>query len=294
MMGLSDQEFHVWLNALERGEELPAALPADDAADLVLARRLLALRAAPSPHLASQVEQMVVAPWLPRRLSGTPARRWAGAGIIAALVLMSTLALTPAGSWAQTVLERFGVIFLPGAIPQWSASLPEITPTQSPVAFRSEGEVQAAASFPLHWPADFPFDRKRATFLGYMVHTEDGAWIESLYGDDQQRYLEIQVFWRQRPGPWPVGDARFKPVSVSGHSGLWGESVPASFTAGARSSLTLKSADGTQTRVGSAAASSLGPINMLLWEEGEVLYVLVDPNQQFSQADMLRTAESAY
>jgi hypothetical protein len=46
--------------------------------------------------------------------------------------------------------------------------------------------------------------------------------------------------------------------------------------------------------VGSAAASSLGPINMLLWEEGEVLYVLVDPNQQFSQADMLRTAESAY
>jgi hypothetical protein len=213
---------------------------------------------------------------------------------MAALILMFTLAFTPAGSWAQAVLERFGITFLPGAVPQWSAGLPEITPTQSPVAFRSEREVRAAASFPLRWPTDFPFDRERATFLGYMLHTQEGVWIESLYGDDQQRYLEVQVFWRQRPGPWPIGDARFKPIRVSAYQGLWGEGVPASFIAGARSSLTLEGADGTQTRVGSSVASALGPINILLWEEGDALYVLVDPNQQFSQADMLRTAESAY
>jgi hypothetical protein len=192
------------------------------------------------------------------------------------------------------VLQRFGVVFLPGAVPQWSAGLPEITPTQSPVAFRSEREVQAAADFTLRWPTDFPFDRERVTFLGFMVRSQDGVWIESLYGDAQERYLEIQVFWKQRPGPWPVGDARFKPVSVSGHEGLWGEGVPASFIAGARSSLTLQGADGTMTRVGSAETYALSPINILLWEDGEALYILVDPNQKFGQADLLRTAESAY
>ena len=64
--------------------------------------------------------------------------------------------------------------------------------------------------------------------------------------------------------------------------------------AGARSSLILKGLDGTVKRVGSSDRSSLNPINVLLWEEGEILYVLIDPNQQFGRADLLRTAESAY
>jgi hypothetical protein len=70
--------------------------------------------------------------------------------------------------------------------------------------------------------------------------------------------------------------------------------VPASFIAGARSSLILKELDGTVTRVGSSENTSLEPINILLWEEDEVLYILIDPNQRYSQADLLRTAESAY
>jgi hypothetical protein len=295
MRELSDQEFHAWLNAVERGGELPATLPVDDAADLAWARRLLTLRAVPQPRLAARVQGVMLPPSsLPRQWLAMPGWQRAGAGVTAALILALTLAFTPAGTWAQGMLQRFGVIFLPGAVPQWSGGLPEITPTKSPVAFSSEGEVQAAAEFPLRWPTDFPFDRNRVTFLGYMVHSEDGIWIESLYGDTQQRRLEIQVFWQLRPGPWPVGDARFKPVRVSSHEGLWGEGVPASFIAGARSSLTLQDADGTMTRVGSSETSSLGPINILLWEDGEVLYILVDPNQQFSQADLLRTAESAY
>lgn len=294
MTGLSDQEFHAWLNTAERGEALPATLPPDDAADLALARRLLALRAAPQPRLAARVQHMMATPSLRGRLARTPAWQWAGVGVTATLVLAFTLAFTPAGTWAQEMLQRFGVVFLPGAVPQWSAGLPEITPTQSPVAFRSETEVQAAADFTLRWPADFPFDREQVTFLGFMVRSKDGVWIESLYGDTQQRYLEIQVFWKQRPGPWPVGDARFKPISVSGHEGLWGEGVPASFIAGARSSLTLQGADGSTTRVGNSETQALSPINILLWEDGEALYILVDPNQQFGQADLLRTAESAY
>jgi hypothetical protein len=127
-----------------------------------------------------------------------------------------------------------------------------------------------------------------------MTYTEDGTWVESLYGDAERRYLEVQVFWRQRPGPWPVGDARFEPITVIGYEGLWGEGVPASFIAGARSSLILKNLDGTVTQVGSSEDSSLEPINILLWEEGEILYILVDPNQQFSRAELLRTAASAY
>lgn len=294
MSGLSDREFHAWLSAAERGEELPAGLAADDLADLALAGRLLALRATPDPRLVSRVRQVVMAPSWALYWMGMTGWRRAAVGIVAFLVLAFGLAFTPAGTWAQGILQRFGVTFVPGAMPQWSAGLPEMTPTKSPAVFSSEGGVMAAAEFPVRWPTDFPFDRDQVTFLGYMIYTEDGVWIESMYGDVERRYLEIQVFWRQRPGPWPVGDARFKPVTVASYEGLWGEGVPASFIAGARGSLALKHLDGTLTRVGSSEIASLEPINILLWEEGEVLYILVDPDQQYSQADLLQTAESAY
>jgi hypothetical protein len=298
MSELSDLEFDAWLDRVERGEELPDTLASEDAADLDLARRLLALRRAPGPSLAARVGQITADPAARRSRSqvSPPRRRRAlvGAGIIASLALVFSLVLTPAGTWAQGVLQRFGVTFLPGARPQWSADLPEITPTKSPVAFSNEREVQTAAEFPIRWPTDFPFDRDRVTFLGFIAYTRDGAWIESLYGDEEYSYLEMQVFWKRRPGPWPVGDAQLESISVAGRDGLWGQGVPASFIAGARSALIREELDGTVTRVGSAEGSSLDPINVLLWEDGEVLYILVDPNQQFSQADLLRTAESAY
>jgi hypothetical protein len=297
MSELSDLEFDAWLNAMERGEELPDTLPSEDLADLILARRLLAYRMAPDPRLVTKIEGITAAP-IPTRTQpiGGP-RRWralGGAAIIVSLALVLSLTFTPAGTWAQGMLQRFGVTFLPGASPQWSAGLPEITPTRSPVAFSSEGEVMAAAEFPLRWPIDLPFDQTQVTFLGFIAYTQDGAWIESLYGDEEFPYLEVQVFWKRRPGPWPVGDARLESVSVAGRDGLWGQDVPASFIAGARSALIREELDGTVTRVGSSEDASLDPINVLLWEDGEVLYILVDPNQQFSQADLLRTAESAY
>jgi hypothetical protein len=297
MSELSDLEFDAWLNAVERGEKLPDTLPSEDAADLILARRLLALKMAPSPRLAAKVGEITAAPAPTRPQTVSAPRRWralAGAAIIASLALVLSLAFTPAGTWAQGMLHRFGVTFLPGASPQWSAGLPEITPTRSPVAFSSEQEVKAAAEFPLRWPIIFPFDQAQVTFLGFLTYTQDGAWIESLYGDEEFPYLEVQVFWKRRPGPWPVGDARLEAISVAGRDGLWGQDVPASFIAGARSALIREELDGTVTRVGSPEDASLDPINVLLWEDGEVLYILVDPNQRFSQADLLRTAESAY
>jgi hypothetical protein len=294
---LSDLEFDAWLGALERGEKPPDTLSADDVADLSLARRLLALREKPSPALAARVAGMPAAALATTPpTENVPRRRSAlvGAAIIAGLALVFSLVFTPAGTWAQGVLHQFGITFLPGVMPQWGADLPEITPTRSPVAFSSEREVQAAAEFPLRWPTEFPFDRGNVTFLGFLAYTQDGAWIESLYGDEEQRYLEVQVFWQRRPGPWPVGEAQFEAISVAGHQGMWGQGVPASFIAGARSTLIHKELNGTETRVGSAEGSVLQPINVLLWEDGKILYVLVDPNQRFSQTDLLQTAESAY
>lgn len=297
MNGLSDKEFQAWLDFVERGGELSSALPGDDAADLALASRLLALRTAPSPRLAARVSRILAPPPSTRPLMRTTAWRRArvGVGAIAALLALAlTLTFTPAGTWAQGMLQRFGVVFLPGVMPQWSGEFLKVVPTRPPVVFSTESEVQAAAEFPLRWPTEFPFDRERVTFLGYMTYTNDGAWIESLYGDAKDHYLEVQVFWRQRPGPWPVGDARFESVDVAGWEGLWGEGVPASFIAGARRSLIYKGLDGTLTRVGEAEGSSPAPINVLLWEEEEILYVLVDPNQKLSRADLLRVAVSAY
>ena len=296
MSELSDLEFDAWLDALERGETPPDNLSGEDAADLAMARRLLALRAAPNSRLMTTIARMpATSAAKPHRIS-VPLRRRAlvGAALIASLTLIFSLAFTPAGTWAQGMLQRFGVTFLPGAMPQWSTGLPEITPTRSPVAFNSEREVQAAAEFPLHWPTDFPFERDGVTFLGFLAYTQDGAWVESLYGDEEHRYLEVQVFWLRRPGPWPVGEAQLESVNVVGHQGLWGQGVPASFIAGARGALIHEEVDGTVTRVGSSQGSSLEPINVLLWEDGEVLYMLVDPNQRYSLTDLLRTAESAY
>ena len=165
MSGLSDQEFHTWLNTVERSETLPADLPVDDAADLALARRLWTLQAAPTARLAATVQQISAAP-SPSLQIRTAGWRWASLGIVAALVLTVTLAFTPARAWAQGMFQRFGVTFLPGLMPSWGAMPPEIVPTRSPVAFNSEAGVRAAAEFPLHWPPDFPFDRDQATFLG--------------------------------------------------------------------------------------------------------------------------------
>ena len=293
MSGLSDQEFQTWLSAVERGEAAPPDLPAGDAADLDLAGRLWTLQAAPTSRLAARIQRIAAGPSLSLRV-GMTGWRWAGLGIVAVLALTVTLTFAPARTWAQEMFQRFGVTFLPGLMPDWEVGLPEIVPTRSPVAFDNEAGVRAAAEFPLHWPTDFPFDRDQATFLGYILYSREGTWIESMYGDADQRYLEMQVFWRQRPGPWPVGDARFKPINVAGYDGLWGEKVPASFIAGARGSLILKDAGGKVSQVSRPENASLEPINILLWEEGETLYVLIDPNRQYNRADLLRVAESAY
>ena len=295
MNDLPDEEFQAWLDAVERDEGLPANLSAEDAADLSLAGRLLALRASPGPSLIARVQYIVAAPRPETSLarsSGWRLRLAVGFGVVVLVAI--SLAFTPAGTWAQGVLHRFGVIFLPGAMPQWTEELPKAVPTRSPIAFSSEEEVLAAAEFALHWPTEFPFDRGQVTFLGFLEYTQRGAWIESLYGNAEQRYLEVQVYWRERPGPWPVGDARFESVRVAGYEGLWGEGVPASFIAGARGSLIRKDLDGKETRVGSSGGISLEPINVLLWEQDEILYILADPNQKFSRAALLRTAESAY
>jgi hypothetical protein len=293
---LSDLEFNAWLDAVGRGEKLPDNLPTEDAADLALGRRLLALQAAPNQRLEARVARIPATTFRTRTSVRPRVRRRAlvGTAFIASLALVLTLVFTPAGTWAQEMLQQFGVTFLPGVMPEWTAGPPEITPTRSPVAFSTEGEVQATAEFPLRWPTEFPFNRDKVSFLGFVAYTQDGAWVESLYGDEQHRYLEVQVFWKRRPGPWPVGDAQLESISVADREGLWGEGVPASFIAGARSALIHEDLDGTVTRVGNAEASSLEPINVLLWEDGEVLYMLVDPNQQFSLTDLLRTAESAY
>ena len=65
---LTEQEFQAQLAALERGEALPAGLPAEDAADLALAGRLLAQRVQPGPDLLAAVRRSTAA--LP------PARRF--------------------------------------------------------------------------------------------------------------------------------------------------------------------------------------------------------------------------
>ncbi len=291
MNPLSDREFQTWLDALERGEALPSTLPPEDAADLAMANHLFSLRSAPGPQLVTRVREIMASPPVHR---WQPGRVWqrAAAGILAALVLALTMSLTPTGTWAQEVFQSFGMTFLPGIMPQWRE---ELEPPQAVTPFSDEAEALAVAGFPLRWPTAFPFDRTEVAFSGFVVWDEDGAWLNSLYADSEHRYLEVQVFWQRRPAPWPVGDARFQPVMVAGHEGLWAEGMPRSFIAGELSRITRRASDGTVILdVGGDKQLSASEVNVLMWEDGNVLYVLVDPERQFTPDDLLAIAQSAY
>ena len=219
--------------------------------------------------------------------------RWVGGGVAVALVVVLALAFTPVGVWAQQVVLRyFGITFLSGVMPRWEESQ---AASATITYFSSEAEAQKTAGFPLRWPMTFPFDRERAAFSGGVIRRDGGVWINSLYADTQHRYLEVQVFWKQRPGPWPVGDARFKTISVAGHEALWGEGVPRSVLVGTVTSFKHASPGGAESETGDETRiPTMETINVLLWEDGETLYVLVDPEQQFSLEDLLLIAESAY
>lgn len=292
MNALSDREFQIWLDAVERGEEVPSTLPPEDAADLALAGRMFALRSAPEPRLVARVRettgQAPVHRWRPGR-----ARQWAVAGILAALVLTLTLSLTPAGTWAQEVFRRFGITFLPGVLPQWQE---EAKPSQTVTYFTDEAEAQAVAGFSLRWPTVLPFDRTNVAFSGFVVRSEDGAWLNSLYADSRHSYLEVQVFWRQRPTPWPIGDARFQPIAMAGHEVLWAEGIPRTIVTGEVSDLARIEPRGTVTRQsgGEAQPPSIELVDALLWEDGETLYVFIDPERRFSLDDLLAAARSMY
>lgn len=217
--------------------------------------------------------------------------RLAGAGVLVALMVAVFLVSTPARAWAQEVLRRFGVVFLVGAKPEWV----EGSISHEVAHFTGEAEAREWAGFPLRWPQRFPFDRAQATFSGFVVRAEEGSWLNGLYADAQRRYLEFQVFWRKRPGPWPVGNARLEAIVVSDREGLWAEGVPRSFIAGTIASLTsVKPNDIKAETATSPASLSTEEVNVLLWEDGKVLYVLIDPERRFSQADLLQVAESLY
>lgn len=291
MRTLSDQEFQAWLDALERGDELPPTLPAEDAADLALAVRLFALRSRPDPGLAHRIRQNMGAVTFPHRRP-SPVWRWAALGGVTILAVTLALSLTPAGVWAQEVFRRLGIAFLPGVPPQWR----EVDRGQEITRyFFDETQARAAAGFPLRWPTDLPFDRSEVALSGFVVQDGSGAWLSALYADDERRYLEVQVFWRRRPGSWPAGKAAFQPVTVAGHEGLWAERLPRAVVVGEIFTLSRVGPEGSGIlQPGGEAVSDIEEVNALLWQEGEALYVLIDPERRFTLEDLLAVALSAY
>jgi len=126
---------------------------------------------------------------------------------------MVTLTFAPARTWPRRCSAFWGD-FSAGIDAQLEAGLPEIVPTRSPVAFSSERAPGRQPSS-LCTGRQTSFDRDQATFLGYVMYSREGTWIESMYGDADHRYLEMQVFWRQRLAHGRWGNARFKPVNVA-------------------------------------------------------------------------------
>jgi len=245
-------------------------------------------------------------------------RRWAGVGIGIALVLTLILGFTPAGTWAQGVLQTIRSRVVIGTTETVNKGFRITFPLDGDSIdfFSDEERLQENAGFPLLWPTELPFDQRHVAFSSCLIPTENGVWIEGSYGNMERSYLELHVFWRQRPSIEPTENAWLiqfytSPVTVAGHQGLWSDRVPAHLIERVLCETFPEEIDtycicqktfesfGVHPRTEHCYCQGPLPensenVNVLLWEEKETLYVLVDPERQFSQADLLQTAESMY
>lgn len=252
----------------------------------------------------------------PARLVEVRGWRWAGVGIGITLMLALVLGFTPVGTWAQGVLSQ--IVVGTGTIETGNQGFKVTFPLAGySIAFFSDEErLQENAGFPLLWPTELPFDQRQVAFSSCLIPTENGVWIEGAYGNMERSYLKVHVFWHQQPNIELAENAQFiqlytSPVTVAGRQGLWSDRVPAHLIESVLRETFPEEMDiyrickitfesfGVHPRTEHRYRPDLPPdssenVNVLLWEENETLYVLVDPERQFSQADLLQTAESMY
>lgn len=133
MKQLLDEDFHKWLNAIERGEEFPSTLPPDDAADLRLAQRLFELRTVSSQPLFPEVAGFHL-----RVIRVTGQRRqwlWHLAAAALFVILLLAAAISSSGTARAQILKSLG--------------LADDEPWFSPVPVIFEGHYYEAEEFNL-------------------------------------------------------------------------------------------------------------------------------------------------
>lgn len=159
---LSDQEFMACLEGMERGEALPADLPADDAADLELAGRLLAQQVLPSPRLVAAVQQAMTATspaspvslsarwrtWKRRRLPMSAPRMsfwkglaWTVATVLLAFALVMLIFPSARAAVLEAILRIGGITFVEterietGDETTWSEQIMSLAEAQATLPF---------------------------------------------------------------------------------------------------------------------------------------------------------------
>lgn len=303
MTRLVDREFHSQLEALERGEALREDLPADDAADLALAGRLLSLRAQPSARLQAQVQEALAAQparsgWaalasrVPRFGGRRPAWQRVALAVAALVLVLGTTMLLSPGVRA-TVLELIskigGITFVQSEeYPQtpeqrrggWM-NLYDTTPGDpgfQPLPEQNVTLAQASSILPFSYtlPAWAP--------EGFVLQDNVRVILPSA-----EFTPTVAVWtWERSSGGSPVylsalytPNADYAPLMVVGTTGVERVQV------GDHEAALVRGAWNVDSKQYGAP-----DLLDLRWQEGPVVFSLVGSAPQVSAADLIRMAEA--
>ncbi len=272
MNALSDREFFTCLDAADPSQASLASLPANDAADLSLARQLLGMQAAPSSALTARVQGITLA--APRLPAISPVKRpqlvrRIALGLAAlCLVVTLTLAISPtARAKLVEVIRSIGGVTFSETEEYPGGGDVQIAPGMT----LSLEEAQATLPYPIRLPAWVPEgftqdDTVTITFFDDQFTPVSIGWSRTT--EDRQASV-IGLTIEPLNATNVVGPESIKTVEINGQ--------PAAFVHGGWNADTQT----WDTRIG----------RVLMWKMGEQTYLL-SGSPDVSDEDLLRIAES--
>ncbi len=276
MNRLSPIEFEAQLRVLEQDAALRSELPSEDAADLTLAARWLALHRRTRPEFAQRLRyrimQMEDVKQQPSAARVKPWQRvfvWRAA-LAAVMVIALILTVSPAvrAQVLQALLDIGGLWFRPAQQIQ-PVDLKQVTvvvPASAPLE-----DVRAHAPFKFGVPAWVPPGYVQQTDIH---HARDYSWVAIDWNGSAQGPLSLLIqkdslYSANHPVEAP--EANVETVQVHG--------LPAALIKG-------------HWDVETGQWSMQPPFLDLIWRQGDMVYSLIAHDANLSAQDLIRMAES--
>jgi hypothetical protein len=297
----------------DRVEETPTS--AEYQALLDVAWRLASLDLSTGHPLHARLRRELLARYRDRQ-ERRPRRGWVGrlrwraalAGLAAVLLCIGTLAFyPPARTLAQ---EAWQTVLLGVQLIRDLPQLPDDESTDLTTSIETPAEAVPLVNFPVRVPTYLPehYEFKygfvshgptQSVFFGYgipygrIVLLPNGRAVSG----ETYKGLDIHQMVAKIPGPWPIGEATVEEVTVGGRPALWLTGLPMTRQRGVWQGIVRTGPDGEiETQVISRQeyppeVLARTPVAALVWEEGDLLFSVIDLDGRFPLEEMTRIAE---